>query len=429
MSEEKLVQFQGSVHEIEKTQNKTNEITEDSTDQQYPSAKATFELFKKSGGSSNENQYNNIFAPAIKQTASGDVITVNDVSPIEHNLKVNVKSKNLLPPTLTVPLPYTQNGVTISKQGEGVNLSGNITGPNQFSFSLGTVRLPAGTYVIGGLVTIGTNSETSNVFLYFPNASNNYITLTEEKDVPITVNVGHYEKTTIKVDALVYPVVISKEYVDGYTFNEYIPYNMDFSSVSVSRYGKNLCDNIFEKGEINSSTGANQTNTSVYSVRTKNYIPILPNTKYTMTNPVASESQKTRFYDKDKNYIGYHMGTPNFISNDDNNLVRTGTTPANAYYMRIQIDCDTTDLATEIRNGNHKYQFELGSSATPYEECNIKTVNANAEGTVKGITSVTPSMTLLVNENSVTLECEYNVDTKTYIDNKFAELSAALLNL
>ena len=466
MPEEKFVQFQGSVNEIENTKNKTNEITEDSTDQQYPSAKATFELFKKNGGSSGvvDQTYNpesenaqsgkavaeaidnalsdmgNLFAPVIKQTVSGDVITVNDVSPIEHNLKVNVKSKNLLPPTLNVPLPYTKNGVTVSQIRDGVALSGNLTGPNSFAFSLGTVRLPAGTYILGGLTTIGTNSETSNIFLMFPDSISNSITLTEEKDVPITVNVGHYEKTTIKVDALVYPVVISAEYVGTVAkFDKYIPYNMDFSDTTVKKYGINLF-NINTDKTLKSAANIEVSNGVLKLTKTASS----PYCCARLVLPVKAEELhgKTVYFQgrasRDTGLricIGYSdVDASNYANKEEKytqdfsmSIVVDGVTNTNKYLcLQLYIDNSQAGNAGDYIEYSDLRGGVVESNFFPYIE--PQTAKANADGTVNGLVS-NSNMTLLVNNDNAVLECKYNVDTKTYIDNKFAELSAALLNL
>ncbi len=64
-------------------------------------------------------------------------------------------------------------------------------------------------------------------------------------------------------------------------------------------------------------------------------------------------------------------------------------------------------------------------------ESEICTVNADGtvEGvTVGGIVSRYPTTTIISDTEGVTLEVEYNVDTKKYIDNKFAELAAMIVN-
>ena len=68
-------------------------------------------------------------------------------------------------------------------------------------------------------------------------------------------------------------------------------------------------------------------------------------------------------------------------------------------------------------------QLELGGEPTAYEPyiAPIEYI-PDIEGTVSGLKSMYPNMTLLTDTEGVTINCEYNVDTKKYIDNKIAEL-------
>ena len=66
---------------------------------------------------------------------------------------------------------------------------------------------------------------------------------------------------------------------------------------------------------------------------------------------------------------------------------------------------------------------EIGSNATEYESyIEPQTVSAVSDGTVVGVTSISPNMTILTDTDGVTINCEYNADAKKYIDNKIAEL-------
>lgn len=60
----------------------------------------------------------------------------------------------------------------------------------------------------------------------------------------------------------------------------------------------------------------------------------------------------------------------------------------------------------------------VGSSAVSYEPYKEpQTATANAGGTVEGLTSLSPNMTLISNTDDVTINCEYYRDIDTYIDN------------
>lgn len=93
--------------------------------------------------------------------------------------------------------------------------------------------------------------------------------------------------------------------------------------------GRNVWDEEWEYGSISSSTGQNDSSQTT-AWRTKNYIPIIPNSAYYITASVSSKNCKARFYDAAKNYIGYQ-------SVDGYNIyTKTAfTVPVNAYFMRL----------------------------------------------------------------------------------------------
>ena len=76
----------GILEGAEMPSNKVTEITKESTDEQYPSAKATYTGILKE-----KSRANNNFANAVKGVANGPVVRIDDVSPIEHTVKINVQ--------------------------------------------------------------------------------------------------------------------------------------------------------------------------------------------------------------------------------------------------------------------------------------------------------------------------------------------------
>ena len=70
-------------------------------------------------------------------------------------------------------------------------------------------------------------------------------------------------------------------------------------------------------------------------------------------------------------------------------------------------------------------QIEASATASEYTQgIAPQTSTANADGTVDGLTSVSPNIQLLTNNGGVTINCEYNRD----INKAFAELTKLLLN-
>jgi len=89
--------------------------------------------------------------------------------------------------------------------------------------------------------------------------------------------------------------------------------------------GFNQWDGETEVGAINMSTGL--PSTSANNRRTKNFVPVMPNTTYCYTNLDAPTGIRLVFYDADQNKIGG-------VSNANQNP-QTFTTPANAKYIKF----------------------------------------------------------------------------------------------
>ena len=378
------------------------------------------------------NGLNDVFAPTIKQTAIGNAITINDVSPIEHELKVKVKSKNLL------AYPYadttqTVKGVTVTDNGDGtitVNGTGNEMGSFPFYFAK-SLPLEAGTYFISHQYT-GTLPTTLMWGGIAKTESGNTAGISVDGKNTFT------EKVYLEFYVMLYPSdynspttyytynnVVFKPYIvkDGEPTN-YTPY-IDLSTVNVSQYGKNLWNNdsivIFNGNGISVENLSTQFRTSVKDKPlTVSYNVTSKNVTYSATGNLVFIG--VRYLDNTQDYLTI----VNASTKDGLNKL---TIPIHEHkglnYLSFSTHARFTSGTITISN----IQIEIGATATEYEPyIEPITATSNAEGVVNGLMSISPNVTLLANKE-VTIECEYNTDTKTYIDNKFNELSKALLNV
>ena len=79
--------------------------------------------------------------------------------------------------------------------------------------------------------------------------------------------------------------------------------------------------------------------------------------------------------------------------------------PTSAYYaIRFHIPF-YSEIDTEITYSN--IQLEVGNERTEFEPYNAQIVTANADGSVDGITSVSPTMTIFTDNSDVEVTCEY----------------------
>ena len=119
--------------------------------------------------------------------------------------------------------------------------------------------------------------------------------------------------------------------------------------------GVNVWDEEYEEGGINATTGENESYSGRY--RSKNYIPIFPNTTY-----YHNVAMCIFYYDANKNYIGVIAG--GFLS------ARTFETINDAHYMRFMTLGELADICINLSdtsiNGQYfpheKHTYPLDSS-------------------------------------------------------------------
>ena len=160
------------------------------------------------------------------------------------------------------------------------------------------------------------------------------------------------------IDVYVYPQIEKgstqtsyEPYTNGASPNPDYPQDIHVVSGdnTIEICGKNLFDGEYEVGYININTGANESGSNV---RTKNYIRVMPNTQYAISNNVSHDTWAC-YYDRNKTFISNQKlksGTSGtFTTPNDNNI----------YYVRWYDAASTGD--------SPKWQLEKGNQATTYE--------------------------------------------------------------
>jgi len=102
-----------------------------------------------------------------------------------------------------------------------------------------------------------------------------------------------------------------------------------FTGLNLYRTGSNVWDEEWELGDIDSNTGAPIPSNNV--IRTKNFISIKPDTQYfAYVTGTGTSTFRTRFYDRDKNYIGANQKSGSPVGYNS-----VFISPVNAYYMKF----------------------------------------------------------------------------------------------
>lgn len=112
----------------------------------------------------------------------------------------------------------------------------------------------------------------------------------------------------------------------------YSPYANDcpisgHTGAEIKQIGANIWDEEWEIGAINGINGQIISNSN--KIRSKNYIPIQPNTTYYFYHLPITGSSDLFMYRSDKTYLGYH--------NYGVQVATSFTTPADAYFMRFSM--------------------------------------------------------------------------------------------
>lgn len=266
----------------------------------------------------------------------------------------------------------TKNGVTFTVNTKKGSITLNGTCSAAFTINMNmSKKIPIGTVLsLGAFNSKTTSSSMSSIrlndsingiqglavhFYTVNNKVENYTTLIDVTQVQIRV-----ETNETYTDFEIFPMLRLGATLGDFELYGAMP-SIEFPSEVKGVSGhydtvvenKQLFNGKWELGDINSSTGTN-TNSSA-SIRTVDFIKINPDSKYTVSRQDITNG-KFRFYDKDKNYIGY-------INKGGEGLKIAQKLvfipPNNCYYMKFVID---------ISDLNYQLQLEVGDVATEHIE-------------------------------------------------------------
>lgn len=390
--------------------------------------------------------HNGAFANALKGTVSGEVIRVDDVSPIEHTVNAKVRSKNLWP-SIKSGSQATLAGVTLTRNTDG-SISLNGTATTSTNFKVGEMYLPDGRYYLCDFA-VGEFPDNTfarcQIYSYDTLESlsvHNYRESNFVAGTDTVLSAGMYEcriciAEGVVYNATLYPTLFAEKYGQPAEYVEYV----DPSGVNVTACGKNLLAYPDKTNNITNTDGMNL-NASMSNglmklsgtfnggtPKAKVIYPdlVLRNTNY-YTNAVILENLSVKLA----------PGTYIFSAND---AMSTGVASVSGSYILIgELNGSVSaGKATAYKTGdvitvtndecyamfvlyvysdsaltNFTYtaspQLEVGDAVTEFMPY-IAGENAvpAADGSVD-IPSVGPTMTLLTNTAGVTIEAEYSKD-------------------
>ena len=338
-----------------------------------------------------------LHANAIKGKINGAIVRVDDVSPVEHEFDVRVRSKNLIP----YPYRYTTvtiNDITFTDNGDGsITVKGTAKGDARF--------LLQENVFFGSSMESGTKDSATNGEYTISGKRILYSAATNQVMIYI------YSGTTI--NETIYPQLEL-----GITATEFTPYT-DPSIVKVIRCGKNLI---------------NIPDMTVSSTRAKAWNAkdmgefLLPSGTYAISADYEQKDTQTRVcvsvrsrMDANVNYTSIAIAG----TEKSGKLKGTFTIPDGEFGVRLYFYSNHAQDAVNSICTFSNVQIEKGEDVTGFEEYKGEESEVSSDGTAKGITSLAPTMTLLPDKAGVTLELDYNKDVNKVIE----ELTNAIISL
>ena len=360
------------------------------------------------------------------QLEKGTTATPYEPYPAPKTLNAKLGSKNL------IPYPYvnttsTMFGVTFTVNSDGsVTVNGTATANAVFDLEYDATMftLPAGNYFLSGCPSGG--SPTSYFMAAVNGAGAAYDKFLRDSGSGISVpSKGEKWKVSIRImsgytaDNLVFKPQLEL----SSTATSYTPYISDFSTVNVTRCGKNLIpladSGIYYKGTVvggnpliyNSSLVISNFNNidassynGVYAV-----IKLTEGETYTLTinNLVNNcETKQIRlavgFRSSESTVFGTSEKDNATVSTNYNLSSFTFTVPSGypyclvGFYNYPTVSGDTVSFDS--------MQLELGTTATNYEPYQGQTYTPTTTGEVTGITNLYPTTTLLTDNAGVVFE-------------------------
>lgn len=349
-------------------------------------------------------------ANAIRKKVSGEVIRVDDVSPMEHYPEIKVRGKNLfnigalevMPESYTTKISkidVSNNSITITTAAShtGNGYCGLTNGAGNYVIALRDLcpQMEAGkTYTLSGI----TDSETKTMYLRGVNRSwvfGTAMTITEEY---LDAKVALYGLNSASGEGTGDCVIRNLQIEEGKTATEYTPY-IDPTTVTVRRCGKNILSLPYYEGqkvERDGITGTVNADGSIHLVGTAT----------------------TNFYFR---FGTINLGSTPILAGNNNgrySLQNCTYDSANKFVYHQVSKGETVDKTVYplVEAGTTKTDYE-----TPYA---AETQIPSPDGAVSGFSAVAPTMTLMTDTPGVNIECEYSRDTNAVIAEILEKITA-----
>ena len=386
------------------------------TSENAQSGKAVAEALKA------ERTYaNNSFSGALYGSASGEAVRLTDVSPIEHEIKIKLKSKNLFNAEAE---PLYLTGAEKALNGTALTFISNSVSA-RYVYRIPTKVGRQYTVSVKSLVSVPPSGQSSTGSDIFLGSTAN----------PDTGDYGSITSTSLaKTFTATSEYLFIKQYIcygtnqvggkktvdglqveEGASATSYAPYISDFSGVTLKKCKKNLLKNP-NIHAYNYSTDYKKYNSAdeillpagTYSMSASENMPALQfwnketKASYTVDEVVSAYSTNTYY----KLYDGRGLGR--------------ASDAVNRMYFTLKKEALIT-LNSGVSTGTTaQCQLELGSTVTDYETYSGQSYTPDNNGTVNDVISLYPTTTLMTDTAGVIINAEYNKDLNKAFDELYS---------
>lgn len=357
------------------------------------------------------SEIRNSYANAIKKSKSGTIITANDVSPLEHDVKVKVHGKNYFNIAAIPTTTASVSSAHVSEVGDdyivittldGYTGNGYCTVPTKVKEACPALEVGK-TYILSA----DTESDSSNIYL--PGIQKSWlfhtpIVMTEEiLNSSMTLYGFSMGSGLGPGDCRISNIQIE----EGSIATDYEPY-IDPTTVTVTSCGKNMLELSGSKSQngvtmtVSDSDLVTVSGTTTASINLNvgkgfmkagyKYKPVIQFTKGDTYPSYWSFESQSNMYKDSNGYLSSDVDTEfsAFIY-----AAGAGVSYDSSFRLMVKLVDDGLD---------DSYESYSGMTNTPEEDgtCTVK--------------SVSPNMTIFANNPSVTIEAEYNRDMNVILD-------------
>ena len=364
----------------------------------------------------------NTFANAFKDKISGAVVQADDVSPVEHIVGCKVRNRNFfntsddyngydytyVPGMLTITGRYVHKYITLE---EG----------KTYTFSCKSTR--TGTEG-GGVYIAAYMKDKSNSVIISAAANINIVSPTVTITVPVGYPIirftlyGYY--TSTGSGTATYTELMLEE---GSVATGYVPYIDDLSMVKVTRCGRNLLpiqdletktsNGITFTVNADKSVTCNGTATANATFRLTPVYYKLPLGNYKLVGCPSEGSSEVRLQ---TNKVVNETATSAAFDTGAGGTLKV--TEECTLYTYIAIISGQT-----VSNITFKPMLLMeGDTDSSYEVPVFDTYSVNTDGTVNGMTSISPYMTIFTDTANALIEVEYNRDSNKVYEELYSYL-------